>query len=672
MIDISREIETRQEALDWFLTEHFSEPAAPAQPARPSPVVSLRLVYAGSLSDDEVLVKAREAGNGAKFERLYSGDWSGDYPSQSEADLALLNHLAFWCNRDAEQMARLFSLSSLASEKWQKRPDYRNRTIRRAIAGCGEGYTGGGTSRGSRSTGGAAADFRDHRQDKGDREQAEPEEWQAPIPVDQPDLPAFDAGDFPYTLWRMIEGIAKATETPAELAGMNVLSTASATVQRKLTIELDPGYTEPLNTWTTTQLAPGSRKSAAHKPAIRPLLQWEIEQAQAYGPIIKAARATRAAEELRLKEVQKRFGKEQDEAKREALREEIESAEANLTEVPHSPRIIGQDITPEHLATLMSDHGERLALFSTEGGVFSIMAGRYSGGVANLDIYLQSHSGDTVRVDRGSRPSVYMREPALTMGLSVQPDVLQDMASKPGFRGRGLVGRFLYAVPPDIVGKRKLETTPISPSVRAAYDQTITALLNMPEQRNMTTGELFAIKLTPEAHAEWKAFAREVEAGMAEGGELEHMRDWAGKLSGAAGRIAGVFHCCEHAEKLLRDEMDTPERYPLRGATMQTALNLARKLVPHAIHTYALMGEGGDIQAARRVLRWIESTGVDEFTARDCHQALKGTFPRRADINPGLAILIERGHIRRAQPLDERKPGRPSEFFQVNPAIRRR
>ena len=152
MIDIPREIETRQEALDWFLAVHFSEPAAPAQPARPSPVVPPRLVYAGSLSDDEVLVKAREAANGAKFERLYSGDWSG-YLSQSEADQALCNLLAFWCRRDAEQMDRLFLLSGLANREKAKRADYRARTIGKAIAGCRETYTGG-KDRGYESTGG--------------------------------------------------------------------------------------------------------------------------------------------------------------------------------------------------------------------------------------------------------------------------------------------------------------------------------------------------------------------------------------------------------------------------------------------------------------------------------------------------------------------------------------
>ena len=68
----------------------------------------------------------------------------------------------------------------------------------------------------------------------------------------------------------------------------------------------------------------------------------------------------------------------------------------------------------------------------------------------------------------------------------------------------------------------------------------------------------------------------------------------------------------------------------------------------------------------------VDITGADEFTVRDCYQALKGTFPRRADINPGLAVLMERGYIRRPQPPPDTKPGRPSERLQVNPAIRRR
>lgn len=509
--------------------------------------------------------------------------------------------------------------------------------------------------------------------DQDHQAEAEPEEWEPPVDLDKPDLPGFTASDFPATLWAMIEGIAKATETPLELPAMGVLAVAATACQRRLKIELDPGYTEPLNLWTLTALPPGSRKSAVQRLAIAPLQSWEIERGQAMAPEIRAARATRAAEEGRLKELQKKFGKEQDETKRSTLLEEITNAEAALPEVPRKPRVFAQDTTAEKAGALLADHGEKIGVFSCEGGLFDILAGRYSAGTPNMDVFLQAHAGDPVRVDRGSRPPVDLQEPALSMGLSIQPSVLNEMAGKAAFRGRGLIGRFLYAVPADIVGKRTLETVPVSPSVRAGYDQAIMALLDLPEQRNMLTGELFAIQLTEEAHADWKAFAREVETGMAEGGPLESLRDWAGKAAGAAGRIAGVFHCIEHAGRLLQADPEdlfppTPDRYPLTGATMRTALNLARKLLAHAVFVYRIMAEDEGIWAARRILRWIRSTGAEGFTVNECYRALRGSFPKRANLDPGLLTLMERNYIRRERPPADRKPGRPSERYTVNPA----
>jgi hypothetical protein len=93
------------------------------------------------LTDEQVLLKASTAVNGESFRRLYEGDITG-YPSQSDADLALLGKLAFWCGRDAKQMERIFSLSALGQRpKWTEREDYRNRTIEAAITGCKKTYT---------------------------------------------------------------------------------------------------------------------------------------------------------------------------------------------------------------------------------------------------------------------------------------------------------------------------------------------------------------------------------------------------------------------------------------------------------------------------------------------------------------------------------------------------
>ncbi len=85
-----------------------------------------------SLSDSDIIERASRAHNGAKFRRLWDGDF-GDYRSQSEADLALCTMLAFWTGRDAGRMDSLFRQSHLMREKWGARRDYRDRTIELAI-----------------------------------------------------------------------------------------------------------------------------------------------------------------------------------------------------------------------------------------------------------------------------------------------------------------------------------------------------------------------------------------------------------------------------------------------------------------------------------------------------------------------------------------------------------
>jgi putative DNA primase/helicase len=90
--------------------------------------------------DDAVLIeKAKTAANGARFERLWNGDWS-DYPSQSEADLALCSHLGFWTGGERDRIDRLFRQSGLYREKWDEPHfaggrTYGVATIDRAVSG---------------------------------------------------------------------------------------------------------------------------------------------------------------------------------------------------------------------------------------------------------------------------------------------------------------------------------------------------------------------------------------------------------------------------------------------------------------------------------------------------------------------------------------------------------
>ena len=72
------------------------------------------------LSDEEVLEKARSAGNHEDFTALWEGRWEEKYGSQSEADMALCCTLAFWTARNKEQIDRLFRQSALMRDKWDK------------------------------------------------------------------------------------------------------------------------------------------------------------------------------------------------------------------------------------------------------------------------------------------------------------------------------------------------------------------------------------------------------------------------------------------------------------------------------------------------------------------------------------------------------------------------
>lgn len=107
------------------------------------PKAEIRRTVTVDLDDQEIIDKARSCRSGQLFGMLYSGNWQGLYSSQSEADLALCNQLAFWTGRNATQIDRIFRSSGLMRPKWDSKrgnDTYGAITIGKAIANCSEVY----------------------------------------------------------------------------------------------------------------------------------------------------------------------------------------------------------------------------------------------------------------------------------------------------------------------------------------------------------------------------------------------------------------------------------------------------------------------------------------------------------------------------------------------------
>ena len=220
----------------------------------------------------------------------------------------------------------------------------------------------------------------------------------------------------------------------------------------------------------------------------------------------------------------------------------------------------------------------------------------------------------------------------------------------PGFRGRGLLARFLYLLPPSPLGYRTGKPPASSEDIEDVFCKSLTAILDMPsavdDEGHETT---YILKLSPEAYAEWQLYSQAIEKSMRPGGEFENARDWAGKAPGAAIRIAGVLHVMTHLE---------PWSSQIELDNMTRALDLMAVLGKHSLAALDIMGGDAGISAARKVWTWLETGHRNKVSLRDIHQALKSSFPHAADVKAAINVLVERGYVELTE-VEAKATGRP-------------
>lgn len=576
--------------------------------------------------------------------------WDGhrDTTDESGNDLALFNKLAYWCSRDEALMIDAFLRSPYVAQKDEahqkkaRREDYLHSTAQMAIAGC------------QRTAADDDAEFQRERVQQAFSRPAQEwtptalpdsDRWEPPVPFDTVETPDFPTESLPGPLTAFVECLADSTQTPEEMAGILSLGILATAFQSKYEVEITSDWREPLCLYTVAIAPPGERKSAVISALTKPVYEYEAEQREFEAAEIAQNQTERALLEKALQAAQMNATKKK--ANFEACKAEALELAAQLAQFKdrHPFRLLVDDTTPEKLVDIMDAQGGCITVASAEGGLFDSLSGRYDK-AANFDVYLKGHAGDPVTVDRIGRKPNHIPNPRLTMMLTIQPDVLHGLMDNATFRGRGLCGRFLYAMCKSKVGRREISPEPVPDTVKAEYRRFIRHIL--------ADNGRGVIRLSPEADRVRKDYAAYIEQKL--GNEWECMRDWGGKLVGATVRIAALMHAAE--------VQGNPADIPISPEVMEGAVKIAEFLGVHAMAAYQIMGADENMEDARYLWRRIESTGKDQLTKNEVIQLTRGKFQKAEDMEPALQTLADMGYIRRET---QKTAGRPREMIILNP-----
>lgn len=448
--------------------------------------------------------------------------------------------------------------------------------------------------------------------------------WKAPIPFEEVRLPPFPVDALPAPLCDWVKTVAENTETPVDMAAVSTLAALSCAVQGKFKIAPKRSYSEPLNLYILIIAKSGERKSAIVHKMADPIYQYERSE----------NRRRKEQAEIDLANLSS-WKKQIDALERDGKIEEatkLRTKYRNLEDKRVKPlRLIADDVTPEALTSLLSENKGILTIISTEGGLFDTLAGRYSN-VVSIDTMLKAYSGDRIRVDRKGRESEIVNDPALTMLLSAQDNVLEGLMRNDVFKSRGLNARILYCRPKSKVGTRHFDTPELSEELEREYRELMHTLLKIPYPEG---GMSKKIRLSPKAYKRVISLFDWLEPQLVD--NLEYMSDWGAKFIGNTLRIAGLLHCAIHKGESAEIAVSLD--------TMNRAIEIGKYFMAHALCAYSIMGADRTLRGAKQILKRLRNQDKRELSKYDLFRLCRGEFAKADDAKPSIDLLVEYGYL---------------------------
>jgi replicative DNA helicase len=496
-----------------------------------------------------------------------------------------------------------------------------------------------------------------------------------PAPEPLPSMaapPPFPIEALPTVIREMVKTVARNKRVPVDLVALQALSAAAALTGPRAIISRRRDWTEPLILHCLTAMESGSGKSPATANVIGPLYSIQAEMEAAHQKILDERDEARQA---RIREIEDQlFVLPRKDTMIVTLNEEkarIEAESQADAEAIPTRLLFSPDITPEALSSELGHNGGWGSIFDSEGVFFANLAGRYSGGRANLTVALKAYDADYIpgggRITRKQEP---IPRAVLSLGLSVQPGVFADTLDNPAMDEQGFAARFLLAVPASMLGRREVDPPGLDHAALSAWRSSLERLAALPIP-DYTPGHPFPVvmELSPNArrmHVEYEATIEPRLSPLL--GDIGQMTGWGGKHLGRILRIAGILHL------IAGREVDQP----VDEQVMRAALKIGNWSIEHALLASTGLAARTDgpneaatdarcmylIQALRQAKAESPDVWSEPVRFREIQRKVRAKWANAEAITLVLDQLVDRGWMERGTGADRR--GRPVVTYLFN------
>lgn len=453
----------------------------------------------------------------------------------------------------------------------------------------------------------------------------------------------FPSDYLPPLLSDYLKAVADYVQVDVSMCVLPLLSVLSRCVQGKFKVCFpNTHHEEPLNLYTLTVANPGERKSGVFKAFTSPMFEFQKNENERLAPAIAEYRAKQKSLSNMFESLTK--GKNADTDKAQEIAMELE----NLKPVNRLTLNI-TDCTPESLTAELADNNELMGILDDECGIFEILAGLYSKGTPNIDIFLKGYDGSPLVVTRRSKDNIYLEHPVITLGLMAQPEPFAKAMNKSEFAGRGLIHRFLFAFPESRQGSRKQQSPLIPQELAEKYGKLINYLLQtgtVEEPRTM----VFEI----DAKNIMRDYFERIEDRLKPEGELVYMAEWANKLYAKCCRIAGILHLCTHKPQEL-----------ITADTAMRAVRIAEWAESQAHRAFGGTAfEDETIKNAKHILKKLKENNQNIYSRSDIARDNRTIKPRKLD-----EVLELLDNMKCVRLTETKTAGRPKVIIKVNPLL---